>query len=180
MLDTSHSQIGPCGWLGQSPFGDNFRHATTAVLSSGVDCGEKAGMGRGGVRWDRGETGGLSSKFWDSYNQSRSSFGCQRDWGYVFAHAPPLQEFGDMLKRSITNKIQSHGKRICACWCIAFVVCVGARFCVYLRISMRERIKHGLPTRVRSHLTAISHGPGILGSRSCNNDGNGLSQICFV
>ena len=61
--------------LGQSPFGDNFRHATTAVLSSGVDCGEKAGMGRGGVRWDRGETGGLSSKFWDSYNQSRQVSG---------------------------------------------------------------------------------------------------------
>ena len=48
ILDTSHSQIGPCGPLGQSPFGDNFRQASTALLSSPLDCGENAGVGRGG------------------------------------------------------------------------------------------------------------------------------------
>ena len=47
MLDTSHSPIGPCRPLGQSPFGDNFRHASTAFLSSDFDCGEKTALGRG-------------------------------------------------------------------------------------------------------------------------------------
>ena len=45
--DTSHSPIGPCiynGALEQSPFGDTFRHAPMALLSSTVDCGENAGM----------------------------------------------------------------------------------------------------------------------------------------
>ena len=86
----------------------------------------------GGVHCGRGETVGLSSKFWDSYNASTSrfifsetGFGFGRDWGCAFAHAPPLQEFGDMLTRSIRNRIQSRdGKRICACWCIALVACV--------------------------------------------------------
>merc|ERR1719174_3373599 len=31
--DTSHSPMGPCGPLGQSPFGDTCRHAVTARLS---------------------------------------------------------------------------------------------------------------------------------------------------
>ena len=48
--DTSHSPIGPCGPLGQSPFGDKFRHVRTALLSSALDCGEKAG-GWGRVGW---------------------------------------------------------------------------------------------------------------------------------
>ena len=46
-LDTSHSPIGPCGNLEQSssgklyiPSGDNFRHATTALLRAALDCGE--------------------------------------------------------------------------------------------------------------------------------------------
>ena len=70
MLDTSHSPIGPCRLLGQSPFGDNFRHASTVLLSSGLDCGENAGAGRGGVGWGRGEQAGPSSKVWDSCNES--------------------------------------------------------------------------------------------------------------
>ena len=36
-LETSHPAIGPCGPLGQSPLGDNFRHASTASLSSDWD-----------------------------------------------------------------------------------------------------------------------------------------------
>merc|ERR1719182_1365157 len=36
-LDTSHSPIGPCGPLEQSPFGDNFRHASISSLSSVLD-----------------------------------------------------------------------------------------------------------------------------------------------
>ena len=68
-------------------------------------------------------------------------FGFGRDWGCAFAHAPPLQEFGGMLTRNITNRIQSRdGKRICACWCSALVGCVCARVRVYLRISMREGV----------------------------------------
>ena len=35
--DTSHSAIGPCGLLEQSFFGDNLRHASTALLSSALD-----------------------------------------------------------------------------------------------------------------------------------------------
>ena len=46
-LDTSHSPIGPCGPVEQSPFGDNFRHASMALLSSDFDCGEKTAVGRG-------------------------------------------------------------------------------------------------------------------------------------
>ena len=63
-------------------------------------------------------------------------FGFGRDWGCAFAHSPPLQEFGDMLTRSIRKRIQRRdGKRICVCWCIAFVMvfpeCV-FRFFIYL------------------------------------------------
>ena len=41
-LDTFHSPIGPCGPSEQSPSGDNSRHASTAILSSDFDCGEKS------------------------------------------------------------------------------------------------------------------------------------------
>ena len=71
MYDTSHSPIGPCGPLGQLPFGDNFRHASTALLRSGLDCGENAGAG---VGWGRDDTVGLSSKFWGSDSESTSMF----------------------------------------------------------------------------------------------------------
>ena len=43
-LDTSHSPIGPCGPLEQSPSGDNFRHVSTALLSCTLDCGTNAGL----------------------------------------------------------------------------------------------------------------------------------------
>ena len=124
MPDTSHSPISPCGPFRQSPFGNNSRHESTARLSSGLDCGENAGWD-GVVRSGSGQGGtvGLSSKFWHSYNESTSRFILYeagfvfgRDQGCVFAHAPPLQEFGDMLTRSIRNRIQNRdGKQICAC-----------------------------------------------------------------
>ena len=38
ILDTSQSAIGPCEPLGQSPSGDNFRHATTARLNSALEA----------------------------------------------------------------------------------------------------------------------------------------------
>ena len=48
-LDTSHSPIGPCRPLEQSPTGDSSRHALTAPLSSILDCGENdGGEGNGG------------------------------------------------------------------------------------------------------------------------------------
>ena len=43
--DTSHSAIGPCESLEHSPFGDNLRHESTALLSCTLDCGENAGVG---------------------------------------------------------------------------------------------------------------------------------------
>ena len=133
MLDTSHSPISPCGPLRQSPFGNNSRHVSTARLSSGLECGENAGWDgvvRSGL--GQGETVGLCSEFWHSYNESTSrftlyeaGFGFRRDQRCVFVHAPPLQQFGDMLTRSTRNRIQNRdGKKICACCCIAFVVCV--------------------------------------------------------
>ena len=47
-LETSHSLIGPCGLLEQSPSGDSSRHALTAPLSSVLDCAENAARG-----WNR-------------------------------------------------------------------------------------------------------------------------------
>ena len=46
-------------------------------------------------------------------------------------------------------------------------------------ISVREHtvLMHGLPTRVRSLLAVISSSPDTSGSRSCDGDSNGLSQI---
>ena len=44
VLDTSHSPIGPCELSEQSPFGDCSRHASTALLSSALDCSEIAGV----------------------------------------------------------------------------------------------------------------------------------------
>ena len=131
--------------------------------------------------------GRSSSDFSSSYNERTSTIisGFGRDWGCAFAHAPPLQEFGDMLTMSITNRIQSRDdKRICACWCLALVafvycMCVSVSICVSLcaRVSMHE-----LPTRVRSHFTVISYNPEISGSRSCdlNTCSSGLSQICLL
>ena len=126
MLDTSHSPIGPCGPLEQSS-GDNFRHAPTALLSSSLDFDLNTGVG-----WDGGETVGLSSKFRDGYNDSMSRFYNTRQGSGLgeigecaFSHAPPLQEFGEMLARIRRNMVQSPDvKRICTCWCIVLVACV--------------------------------------------------------
>ena len=74
ILDTSHSPISPSGPLGQLPFGDNFKHALTALLSSGLECGDNAEVGRGGVGWGSGETRGLSSNFLDHYNESAPGY----------------------------------------------------------------------------------------------------------
>ena len=140
--DTSHSPIGPFGPL--TPFRDNFRNTLTVFLSSCLDRGENAG-----VSWSKGETAGLSSKFWQSYNESTSRFISRvRVWvrlGYTLCNTPPLQEFGDMLARSIRNRIESRGgKRICVCWCVALglvvCVCVSVSVCVCVRVSVRECI----------------------------------------
>ena len=45
IFDTSQPAIGPCELDGPSPLADNVRHASTAPLSSGLDCGENTGMG---------------------------------------------------------------------------------------------------------------------------------------
>ena len=124
MLETSHPPIGPCGPLGPWPCGDNSRHASTVLLSSVLDSGKKAGRWRIGVMpVCRGKTAVLSFKFWDIYNGSTSrsilyeavfGFGVGRDWGYTVAHAPALQEFGDMLARSKRNRVQSRdGTLVC-------------------------------------------------------------------
>ena len=50
-----------------------------------------------------------------------------------FAHAP-LQEFGDMLIKSIWNRIKRcEGKRICACCWVALLGSVSARVAVSTR-----------------------------------------------
>ena len=99
MRDTSHSPIGPCGPLGQSPFGDNLRHASTALLSLGLECGENAG---GGTGWDTGEIVGLSFKFWESYNESTSR--C-----ILYEAGSGLGEIGNInLARTTTTRIRRH------------------------------------------------------------------------
>ena len=40
ILDKSHASIGPYGLLEQFPFGDMSRHASTALLSSTLNCGK--------------------------------------------------------------------------------------------------------------------------------------------
>ena len=105
-------------------------------------------MGRGEL--GRSETVGLSSKFWEAKRKHvnlmlyDAGFGFGRDRGSFYMHtvrrtgryAPPLQEFGGMLKRRIRNRIQSRdGKRICGCWRIVSVACTCARVYVYLRVS---------------------------------------------
>ena len=71
----------------------------------------------------------MTSKFWELQRKHK----LLHEAG--FGHEPPRQEFGDMLRRSIRNRMQScDGKRICACWCIVLVLYV--RVCVYLRISV--------------------------------------------
>ena len=65
-----------------------------------------------------------------------------RDWGCAFAHAP-LQEFGDMLIKSIRTRIKIfQGKRICASWWIPLLVCVCAHvpvsFCVHKRMCVTD------------------------------------------
>ena len=128
MLDTSHSPICPRGPLGQSPSGDNLRHALTALLSLGLDCGENAEVGWGAVG-PRRNVEITTIKVRKVYIIS-DKVRIRVILGFTFAHTPPLQEFGDMLTRIIRNRPQSRdGKRICACWCIAsLVVCC---LCLY-------------------------------------------------
>ena len=56
----------------------------------------------------------------------------------MLAHSP-LQEFGDMLIKSVAIRIQRHGgKRICACWWIAPLVCVPVSVRVSVCVRVRE------------------------------------------
>ena len=45
-FDTSHVPIDPCGPLEHAPFGDSLRHASSALLSWTLDCGENADVYR--------------------------------------------------------------------------------------------------------------------------------------
>ena len=42
--DTSHVPIDPCEPFIHWPFGESLRHASTALLSCTLDCGENAGL----------------------------------------------------------------------------------------------------------------------------------------
>ena len=53
---------------------------------------------------------------------------------------------------------------------------VSASICISMCVSVSI---HGVPTRVHSHLTVISCTPETSGSRSCDSDSNGISQICL-
>ena len=142
-LDTSHSAIGPCGLSGQSPSGDNFRHASTALLSSLPVCGENAGGAGGGavglssknLGWPERKYASVRVKIW-----SKVGFGFGGDWGCAFVHAPQ-QKFGNALIRSMRNRIPSReGKQICALGILILLVPLCPRVClhtiqaVYLRI----------------------------------------------
>ena len=107
----------------------------------------------GGAGWGRSETVGIGSRSvlnfglgtmkvrYSSYHV-RQGPGFARDWDVnLRTHSPAPQEFNNMLKRRIRNRIQSRdGRQIYACSCIAFVCCARWRAFAYLRISVRERI----------------------------------------
>ena len=63
--DTSHSPIGPCGPVEQSPTGDSFRHAWTASLRSPVFFGENVVPANVVVRCcnEKGGTQGFDASF---------------------------------------------------------------------------------------------------------------------
>ena len=84
--DTSNSAIGPCESLEHSPFGDNLRHVSTALLSYTLDCGEK-----GQALCETGQT---------------SSLRC-----ICVSLCIPLQEFVKVPIRSAQDKAQRCGDR---------------------------------------------------------------------
>ena len=71
----------------------------------------------------------LNSKHWERLNERAAVWSLQvqvYDTGFrvPFAHAP-VQEFGHMLMRSITNTIQSReDKFICTCFDVCVCICV--------------------------------------------------------
>ena len=44
MAETSHSFIGPCGDVEQTPLGDSLRHSSMALVSCDWDCGENTAI----------------------------------------------------------------------------------------------------------------------------------------
>ena len=98
-------------------------------------------MGRCGSDCGRNEIVGLSFKFGIDTTNVRGRVRV-RVWASLvgaFAHAPALQEFGNMLTRRTRNRIQiRNGKRICACWRVDLVVCVGVRVFAYMCNSVLE------------------------------------------
>ena len=94
MLETSHSPIGPCA-LGQLPFGDNFKHVSTARLIPSLLCGENAGEGRGGLGWNNSEIV-RHVKVYIVRDRVRARLG--------FVH---VQEFGDMLDKEFHEFVTS-------------------------------------------------------------------------
>ena len=79
--DTSHSPIGPYVSKEQSPLGDNLRHASTAGLSSFLDCGENTVAEYWGwsVCGQKMQTGGNAAEV-------KREFGiiCSLEWVNVF------------------------------------------------------------------------------------------------
>ena len=129
--DMSHSAIGPCGLSKQSPFGDTLRYASTAFFKSSLECGEYAG-GRAWGLFQR--TGALRRETWKCERHRCVSNEVMRDLGFEYVHAP-LQEFGNILMKSIGNS-----KRICTCWQVALFApvsyCAPVYICVYLCVSV--------------------------------------------
>ena len=134
ILDTSHSPIGPCGPLEQSPFGDSLRHASTALLSCTFDSDKNAAGAKSirGIVNRAGSKGGAQcagqgvcecvtgtgtavgvtgSTVQGTCTVRLSALKVIGD-SYLCTHNSPLQGCSDMLIMTIRNKIQD--KRVCA------------------------------------------------------------------
>ena len=100
--DTSQVPIGPCGLLRHWPFGDNFRHASTALLSCTLDRGENAGVGLG-----------LSSNDLTVWGQGPCEIRLKQCAHGRSRRHRPLQTLGEMLIDSEKKTIQRcHGRQM--------------------------------------------------------------------
>ena len=120
-LLTSHSPIGPCGPLEQSLSSwDSPRHASTAPLSSVLDCGENAVVGWGRIvgpscKVDRDRTEG-----WQREVQR-----LQRIWQVVHLRAHHYKNsatrrqgtLGTRSKDANINESVHVGGSLCFCFC---------------------------------------------------------------
>ena len=69
---------------------------------------------------------------------------------------------------------------LCLCSCLCSICIPVQCVCVYVCVCARASVSvDELPTCVRTHFSVISTSPETPGSRSCDGDGNGLSNTPY-